>query len=369
MVPLYSAAMRSGICVLAAATLVLFCSCVPEVPAEAAQSPATVDVQDRPIAAAARGIAQSNEPSVGEARTAPAPSAPASLHEFLSRVDGSTARLTREDFARIFRRDARADTEPSASYEFVDLDGDGREEGYVAIGDGWWGKRHRLLAFDPDGEAWRLVFEREVATPTRGTPVVSVQPGADRPRLQVRHRSGWGTGITTGTLSVLERRGATLVEVLTVEAEREEIHRGKGPVLDMVLQPLSFAPDRTTGVSIASTLAKVSFWTGKIGDLPERIECDVPVRWRQAAAGAPFEPEAPNDVWIRLGRAADCYWHHAACAWIDRHGEAATAFAAGLDHTEASILRDVCDLAAQSGATTAQSALAERLRGLLPPPR
>lgn len=343
-------------------------ACAPEPPVHAAESATIADDRARPATAVAGGSSDPGATPSNEVRIEQASATPASLHEFVSRDDRAATRLRRADFARLFPREARVGTDPTASFEFADLDGDGRDEAYVAIGDGWWGKRHRLLAFDPDADEWQLASEREVATATRGTPVVSVLPGADRPRLQVRYRSSWGTGVGTTSLSLHERHAGRLVEVLSVEMEREEIHHGVGPTLEAMHDPLSFTQDGTRGGVLAATTARLSLWTGKFGDLPERIHCEVPVRWRQLAAGSPFVLEAPTHPLLQLGRASDYYWHRAACSWLDDHGEAAAALATGLDRHQASILRNVCNLAAQSGATAAQWSLAERLRALLPAP-
>jgi hypothetical protein len=291
---------------------------------------------------------------------------PASLQDFLTRLDRSGALYTREDFERLFRRNQEASTAPDATYVFADLDGDGREEGYAAIGDGWWGKRHFLMAFDPADAGWRLAVEREIVTSTRGTPVLSALGGTDRPRLQMHYTSGWGTGISASTACVYERHTTGLVNVLTIETRREEISGANGPVLELGIGPITFTREEHSGDLLALAQARISFWTGKLGTLPESIEYEMPLRWRQKAAGLPFEPEAPIHPFLALGKTSDFFWHHAACTWFDRHGKAAVDLAAGADPTQASILRSVCSMAAQSGAKPDQTALAERLRAQLP---
>ena len=351
---------------VAVIALLALAACAPEPPVYAGESAASADDSAQTVPAVAGANSGTAANPAGEVRIEPAPPPPASLHEFVSRPDRAATRLRRADFARLFPREARVGTDPTASFEFADLDGDGRDEAYVAIGDGWWGKRHRLLAFDPDADEWQLAAEREVATPTRGTPVVGVLPGADRPRLQVRYRSGWGTGIGTTSLSVHERHAGRLVEVLSVQVELEEIHHGVGPTLEAMHDPLAFTRDETGGGVFASTTARLSLWTGRFGDLPERIDCEFPMRWRQLAAGSPFVLVDPTHPLLQLARASDYHWHRAACLWIDRHGEAALALAAGLDGHQASILRNICNLAAQPGASASQGSLADRLRALLP---
>lgn len=360
--------MNSGTFVVGAATFVWLVSCSPEVPVQAAEADAAIDA---PTATAGSVTGELADVSAGDAQAAARSGAtalaPGSLQEFLARINPADAAFTRDDFARVFRRRDDAGTEPEATYAFADLDGDGREEAYAAIGDGWWGKHHRVLQFDPAGDRWQLACDSHVHVGTRGAPVVSVLTGEDGPRLQVSYVSGWGTGITCSTARVLERREARLHEVLTVEVRREEICGANGPVLEVGLEPLTFVREANTGAVLATTRAHVAYYTGELGNLPQSLEYELPLRWRRTAADGAFEPAELLWVLQVVRTESDFYWRHAASTWIERNGEAAMAFAATTNPAQAAILRRTCEFAAQSWASAAQTALAERLRALLPP--
>ncbi|MFY9341377.1 MAG: hypothetical protein WAT39_02730, partial [Planctomycetota bacterium] len=303
------------------------------------------------------------EPLVGQRIAAP-PTAdvPASLREFVALVrdpgDRQWGTFLAADFTRLCRAAGRADTEPGLSQVTADLDGDGRDEVVVMIGDGWWGNRVDACLFTPCEDGWRVADRWQHDGAARGTPALRVVAAEQRRWVVAGWTDGWGTGYARSSARWFEASGGRLVQVLHLVHSGEEVYGGTGPVLEWGVGDLQLRADEG-GSWVATATATIGFWAGEFGDAIASIDVDRPMRWQQRAPGAPFVAIEPVDG----GDDVAALWRIGARAWVTRHGEAARAFVGGTE-AQCTCLRRTCGLALGPGPCPAASALL----ALLPPP-
>ncbi len=271
----------------------------------------------RTTVAPARGeLAMSgrDEPASARVGEAAPVAVPPSLHEFCARDragESVAAAYARADLERLFVEAPKgADTEPGAAHAFVDLDGDGRDEAFAVIGDGWWGRRIDALVFTAQGATWSIADRWTLEGAARGTPGLITAAAGTRRWVVLTSGDGWGTGYSHAKQRWFEFANGRLTEVLAITSSSEQIYGGYGPSIDWGIGPLAMTDDTDGVATLATATANIGFWAGEFGTGLSDPDTTFTMRWRQPRRGARFEPVEPadgladeNQVW-RIGARA-----------------------------------------------------------------
>lgn len=337
---------------------------VQSAPARAERTPAP----GHPVAAAPTATEAS--PAVRDLRprtevASPEAPAPALLpHVAFRELLASGGARRHEPFAlealtRTFTAKDDGSAVPGANTNFLDLDGDARDEGLVVIGDGWWGRHFDLCAFVPTAQGFMLAAHVRFDHATRGTPVVRPL-AAPRPGfLGLLCHDGWGTGYQTTCMRIVEAVGANLVEVACIPHSGEIICGGAGPVLEYGCSRVEVAPAARGSALVLVAAYGIDFTTEGFGSEMDTVTVEFEARWAQPAAGAAFRlahsggfPAVEQDV----------FWCLGARAWLARNAEAVRRIAR-LDEGQLRQVHRTCDLADQCGPCPD----AASLRAVIPP--
>ena len=340
-----------------------------------AQKAASREVGARPLAAAtAQGESTTASESVGALaaqRTEPEVEVALPVlrpHErFLAALGAGKAQefppFSREALQRDF--DVRDDgsTAPGAQVQFLDLDGDGREDAVVALGDGWWGRRFDLCHFVPGGSGFALASHLRIEDTTRGVPAVRALPAHRPGYLQLLCHDGWGTGYQTTCMRIVERTADRLVEVARVVHSGEIIHGGSGPVLEYGCHTLAVTPAAAAGASLLRCTYRIDFTTEGFGEAMATVDTELAAAWVQPGPGAAFQL-ADSQGFDAIGE--DTFWCLGARAWLLQHGGAARTIGRWRDDQLVQLHR-ICDHAESKGPFAGAAAL----RAAIPaePPR
>lgn len=344
-------------------------------PADAAAAPArkaaSREVGVRPIAAAAaQGESTTASESVGAlAAQRTEPEAEVALpvlrpHErFLAALGAGMAQafppFSRETLQRDFDVHDDGGTAPGAQVQFLDLDGDGREDAVVALGDGWWGRRFDLCHFVPGGTGFVLASHLRIEDVTRGAPPVRALPAHRPGYLKLLCHDGWGTGYQTTCMRVVERTVDRLVEVARVVHSGEIIHGGSGPVLEYGCTTASITPAAAAGASLLRCTYRIDFTTEGFGEAMATVDTELTAAWVQPRPGAPFEL-AHSEGFEAIE--VDTFWCLGARAWLRHHAGAVRSLGRWTADQLVQLHR-ICDHAESKGPFSEAAAV----RAVIPP--
>lgn len=278
-------------------------------------------------------------------------------------VSGSAvghAAFTRDELARTFEVKDDGGAEPGARTTFLDLQGDGREDGIVVLGDGWWGKHFDLCHFVPTASGFVLAAHQRFGHVTRGTPAVRALAAPRAGFLELLCHDGWGTGYQTTCMRVVEVAGTVLTEVACIPHSGEILCGGAGPVLEYGCTRVEIVASATGSALLLDAAYRVDFTTEGFGEILDTATVEFEARWAQPVAGGAFV------LAVSGGFAAvdnDAFWCLGSRAWLTQHAQAVRGIPR-LDDAQLRQLHRICDIAEEGGPCPDAAAL----RAAIPPP-
>lgn len=266
----------------------------------------------------------------------------------------------RDELVRTFTARDDGGSAPGACISFLDLDGDGSEEGLAVIGDGWWGKHFDLCHFVPSPAGFVLAAHQRFDHVTRGTPVVQPLAAPRAGFFALLCHDGWGTGYQTTCKRVVEAVGASFVEVACVPHAGEIICGGAGPVLEYGCMRVELVGAATGSSLLLAATYRVDLTTEGFGAALDTATAEFEARWAQPVAGQPFVL-AVSGGFPAVDQ--DAFWCLATRAWLAQHAAAVRGIPR-LDEAQLRQVHRICDLAEECGPCPDAVAL----RASIPPP-
>lgn len=270
------------------------------------------------------------------------------------------APFARDELVRTFTARDDGSAAPGACTSFLDLDGDGSEEGIAVVGDGWWGRHFDLCHFVPTPAGFVLAAHQRFDHVTRGTPVVRSLSAPRAGFVALLCHDGWGTGYQTTCMRVVEAAGAGLVEVATIPHAGEIVCGGTGPVLEYACTSAAIVAAASGSALLLETTHRIDLTTEGFGAAMDAATVEFEARWAQPAAGRSFVL-AVSGGFPAVDQ--DAFWCLGTRAWIAQHAEAVRRLPR-LDEAQLRQLHRICDMAEERGPCPEAAAL----RAAIPPP-